>query len=279
MAESGVHHQEHHAILGRRAYFSCGHNWARNDWNTQQNQNAFGEFCAPAGFGRNFICEAQISGPLDIQTGMIMDLGELDGCLAAVTGALDHKFLNSDVSYFLENVPCTEGIAKYLFNEVATSLEKKSIKARLVRLRLIESDDLWADVFDHGQALSWTRRYSVSCLHRHHNPDLSEEENNSLFRKCSGVHGHEYKIDISLRARWDELNADAKRRELDRSIEKEIMAPLRGTLINDKIVNPSGEAILEYLSAQVQRITGNRFAGMSVNKKKKNSFWQTADAV
>ncbi len=44
------------------------------------------------------------------------------------------------------------------------------------------------------------KSFSISCSHRLHNDDLSEEENKSLFGKCNNLpsHGHNYTIILYL---------------------------------------------------------------------------------
>lgn len=45
-----------------------------------------------------------------------------------------------------------------------------------------------------------TRREVFSASHRLYNPNLSEEENNSLFGKCSNIngHGHNYVLEVTI---------------------------------------------------------------------------------
>jgi 6-pyruvoyltetrahydropterin/6-carboxytetrahydropterin synthase len=50
-----------------------------------------------------------------------------------------------------------------------------------------------------------TRRLTFSAAHRLHNPALSEAENRALFGKCNSAHGHghNYRLDVSVRGRID----------------------------------------------------------------------------
>jgi 6-pyruvoyltetrahydropterin/6-carboxytetrahydropterin synthase len=51
-----------------------------------------------------------------------------------------------------------------------------------------------------------TRRLSFNAAHRLHNPELSAEENRAFFGKCNNPnwHGHNYKLDVSVRGPIDE---------------------------------------------------------------------------
>lgn len=51
-----------------------------------------------------------------------------------------------------------------------------------------------------------TRRLHFNAAHRVHNPALSAEENAQLFGKCNNPnwHGHNYRLDVSVRGPIDE---------------------------------------------------------------------------
>ncbi len=51
-----------------------------------------------------------------------------------------------------------------------------------------------------------TRRLGFNAAHRIHNPELSDEENRALFGPCNhpNWHGHNYKLDVSVRGPVDE---------------------------------------------------------------------------
>ena len=51
-----------------------------------------------------------------------------------------------------------------------------------------------------------TRRLGFNAAHRIHNAELSDEENRALFGPCNhpNWHGHNYKLDVSVRGPVDE---------------------------------------------------------------------------
>jgi len=53
-----------------------------------------------------------------------------------------------------------------------------------------------------------TRVESFSASHRLHSHSLSEEENERLFGKCNHIngHGHNYKVEVTLRGKVDPIN-------------------------------------------------------------------------
>jgi 6-pyruvoyltetrahydropterin/6-carboxytetrahydropterin synthase len=50
-----------------------------------------------------------------------------------------------------------------------------------------------------------TRRMTFNAAHRVHNPELSDEENRSLFGKCNNPnwHGHNYVLEVSVEGEID----------------------------------------------------------------------------
>ncbi|RNA11117.1 6-pyruvoyl tetrahydrobiopterin synthase [Brachionus plicatilis] len=48
-----------------------------------------------------------------------------------------------------------------------------------------------------------TRIESFSSAHRLHNKSLSEEENKQIFSKCNNCHGHNYKVEITVKGTID----------------------------------------------------------------------------
>ena len=50
-----------------------------------------------------------------------------------------------------------------------------------------------------------TRGFMFSASHRLHNPMLSKEENADAFGMCENVHGHNYRLEVTVRG---ELDAD-----------------------------------------------------------------------
>lgn len=65
--------------------------------------------------GHSFRAEVTIRGTPDPATGMVLDLGVLDGRIAEVSKALDHKLLNNVEGLGL---PTLENLARYIWDRV-----------------------------------------------------------------------------------------------------------------------------------------------------------------
>ncbi len=132
------------ARLARRVHFSSGHRYFSNQLTEEENKKTFGSCYSPYGHGHNYILEAFFEGPINPITGMVINLIEADQILKSVTDPLDHHHLNYDIPYFKEVVPTCENIAQYLYKEIEKKIVGREVK--LFKVRLYESEDLWADV-------------------------------------------------------------------------------------------------------------------------------------
>ena len=89
--------------LTRRLQFSAAHRYRREDWTDAENEAVFGA-CAHKNFhGHTYTCDITVSGPIDEETGFVVDLGFLDEVLQReVTARFDHRNINLDVAEFGE---------------------------------------------------------------------------------------------------------------------------------------------------------------------------------
>jgi 6-pyruvoyltetrahydropterin/6-carboxytetrahydropterin synthase len=99
------------AYLSRRYRLSASHRLHSEAYTEAQNQAVYGKCNNPHGHGHNYVIEVTLGGPVNSQTGMVCDLGELDGF--AQTNLLepfDHMNLNT-LEPFRERVSTTENFA------------------------------------------------------------------------------------------------------------------------------------------------------------------------
>ena len=132
--------------LTRTVRFAAAHRYFRPEWTEERNREVFGACANPHGHGHNYVLEVMVAGSPDPETGFSVDLAALDHLLQAqVRERLDHRHLNHDVAIFREGgkIPTTENLLIYLWERLAPGVRD----ARLVRLRLREDVDLWADYY------------------------------------------------------------------------------------------------------------------------------------
>jgi 6-pyruvoyltetrahydropterin/6-carboxytetrahydropterin synthase len=131
--------------LARRRSFQCLHRYEVAAWSDEKNLDVFGACFTPNGHGHDYEVEAYIEGPLEPESGMILNLVDVDRILGEVVGPLNGKHLNFEVPEFAGRVPTTEVLGQYLFKQLQPKVS--SVGAELVKLRLYEYADLWVDVW------------------------------------------------------------------------------------------------------------------------------------
>ena len=127
--------------ISRRFDFSASHRYYREEWSEEENNRVFGLCALPNGHGHNYTLEVAVAGAPDPVTGMVVNLVDLEDAVAGVVRLFDHKHLNLDTPYFTERIPTTENLAVVLWGLIAQRLAG----ARLSRIRLFETDDLFVD--------------------------------------------------------------------------------------------------------------------------------------
>ena len=131
-------------LLTRRAEFSSAHYYWNDAWTEDENVRVFGKCANRNGHGHNYTLEVTVAGEIDRETGFVVDLKKLKDVIEQeVVSVYDHRHLNLEVPEFRETVPTTENIAVAIWKR----LDGKVLGARLHRVRVFETDDLFADYY------------------------------------------------------------------------------------------------------------------------------------
>ncbi len=135
-------------LITRKAEFSASHVCRVETLSDAENQRIFGAGANPNGHGHNYVVEVTVEGEPDTRTGMVMDLKDLKQILEEeVVEPMDHRFLNREVPPFDTVVPTPENLAREIWKRIEPRI---SGPARLSRIRLYETADLFVDVFRKG---------------------------------------------------------------------------------------------------------------------------------
>ncbi|HEU5399897.1 MAG TPA: 6-carboxytetrahydropterin synthase [Terriglobales bacterium] len=130
--------------LTRKAEFSASHHYHNPEFSAEENQRIFGKCNNPNGHGHNYTLEVTVKGEVNRKTGFVVDLKQLKDVMnREVIEALDHRYLNKEVPEFKDQIPTTENIAIAAWKR----LEKKLKVAKLHRVRVYETPELWADFY------------------------------------------------------------------------------------------------------------------------------------
>ena len=190
--------------LIRRVSFSSGHRYWLVDLAEKANFALFGKWASKFNHGHNYVLEAEITGTVEPETGMVVNIKDLDKILQErVVDVLDQKSLNDEVPHFAHRPPTLENLLRFLKDEVGNMPSG----TRLTRLTLFETPLLWGSltlIQDHWN-MTLTRSYEFAASHRLHNPRLPESENIELYGKCNNAagHGHNYVLEVTVEGEPD----------------------------------------------------------------------------
>jgi len=133
--------------LTRRYNFAASHRLHSPKLSEVENRRVYGKCNNPYGHGHNYIVEVTMTGPVDTETGMITNLGDLDPFVQReVIDAFDHKYLNEEIPEFQETVPTTENVCREVYRRL-----KKYPLAQLERVRIEET---LKNSFEYGEGSS-----------------------------------------------------------------------------------------------------------------------------
>ena len=104
------------AYFGRRYMLSASHRLHSEALSAEENRAAYGKCNNPHGHGHNYGLEVLVGGPVDPQTGMVVDLAALDEAVRArVIDRFDHMNLNLE-PYFKNRIPTTENLCRAVYD-------------------------------------------------------------------------------------------------------------------------------------------------------------------
>ena len=110
--------------VSRKAHFNAAHRLYRKDWSDEQNDAIFGKCSNPNFHGHNYELIVSVTGPIDPNTGYVMDMKVLkDYIKSEVEDAFDHKNLNIEVPEFADTIPTAENIVVVIYNKLKAVLD------------------------------------------------------------------------------------------------------------------------------------------------------------
>lgn len=132
-----------------RAYrFSAAHRLYINSLSDEENERIFHTCSNLNGHGHDYSVKIKVTGKIDIETGMIIMLDDLDNLALGVLDGLDHKRLDKELDYFQEHQPTGENIAKYIWD-----ILKKELGDSLIHISVGESDNSYFEYFEEASCL------------------------------------------------------------------------------------------------------------------------------
>lgn len=125
------------AYFGRRYAFSASHRLHSNALSAGENRMTYGKCNNPHGHGHNYVVEVLVGGDVDRETGMVVNLADLDSVVRTrVVKRFDHTNLNLD-PLFTNRVSTTENLCRAVFELLDGSVEP----AKLIQIRVEETEN------------------------------------------------------------------------------------------------------------------------------------------
>lgn len=128
--------------LTRIYSFSAAHRLHNDKFTNEMNKKIFGKCNNPNGHGHDYYLELTVSGDVSTDTGMIINIEELDFEVHKVIDILDHKRLDIEIDYFINIRASGENIAKYLWDQLVNIIPQP---AYLYHIRLWETSENFFD--------------------------------------------------------------------------------------------------------------------------------------
>ncbi len=95
----------------REAHFNAAHRLHNPEWSDARNQSVFGKCNNPNYHGHNYDLIVKVSGPVDPETGYVVDMKWLSDIVEEeIEQRFDHKNLNLDTQEFKHLNPTAENI-------------------------------------------------------------------------------------------------------------------------------------------------------------------------
>jgi 6-pyruvoyltetrahydropterin/6-carboxytetrahydropterin synthase len=126
------------AYFGRRYVLSASHRLHADDLSAEENRTTYGKCNNPSGHGHNYVVEVLTGGPINPETGMVVDMVALDEAVnSRVIKRFDHTNLNLD-PLFVNRVPTTENLCRAVFDLLKGALP--AVELEYVRVEETENN-------------------------------------------------------------------------------------------------------------------------------------------
>lgn len=116
------------AFFGRRYALSASHRLHSDSLSADANRLTYGKCNNPHGHGHNYVIEVLVGGPVERDTGMVVNMSVLDKTVqTSILERFDHTNLNFD-PLFVNQVPTTENLCKAVFVLLKNALPTGELK-------------------------------------------------------------------------------------------------------------------------------------------------------
>jgi 6-pyruvoyltetrahydropterin/6-carboxytetrahydropterin synthase len=123
-------------------HFNAAHRLYNPKFSNKKNEAVFGKCNNENGHGHNYVIEVFVKGPVDPETGFIINLVDLKAIIdKEIIQECDHKNLNYDVKWLKNIIPTTENLVIAFWKRIKNKINK----GKLYKVRLFETDNNFAE--------------------------------------------------------------------------------------------------------------------------------------
>ena len=134
-------------FITKQYKFCSAHRYWNAKWSKDKNRDIFGEDIKL--HGHNYLLDIQISGPINPESGFIIDLKNLDSIVKTyVIDVMDHSQIEKDIAWFESQQPSTENMVIFIWQQIAHRIPKPST---LYSIKLQETPTIFTKYFGPGE--------------------------------------------------------------------------------------------------------------------------------
>jgi len=127
--------------LTRRERFSAAHRMFNSDLSDEQNIELYGQCSNPDWHGHNYILYVTVKGKINPELGYVMNLKRLKEIINDnIISKLDHKNLNTQVSFLSDTMVSTESIAVAIWKQLAKIIISEGAELHCIKIEETENN-------------------------------------------------------------------------------------------------------------------------------------------
>ena len=129
--------------LTKQYKFCAAHRYWNPNWSDEKNYQIFGEDVRI--HGHNYTLDITISGPINDESGFIVNLSELNKIVKLhVLDVMDHSQIQLDIPWFESKQPSTENMVVFIWEQIVTKIPNP---AKLNSIKLRETPTIFTEYF------------------------------------------------------------------------------------------------------------------------------------
>ena len=130
-------------FITKQYKFCAAHRYWNSNWSDRKNQKVFGDDVNL--HGHNYFLDVTISGPIDIESGFIINLSILNDLVKDnVIKILDHQQIEKDIKWFENRQPSTENMVVFIWEQIVNHILPP---AKLHSIRLQETPTIFTEYY------------------------------------------------------------------------------------------------------------------------------------